>query len=59
MLNHTAISGPALKDPNVKVRVLAPIRVAGQECEVGGTVAMTLSDAQALRASTPPSVEIL
>lgn len=60
MLNHNSIiRTPEMKDPSVKVRLLAPIFVAGVDCAIDSVVSMALSDAQALRNSSPPSVEIL
>jgi hypothetical protein len=56
---RSPIPGPTVKDPPTQVRVLAAIRVGGVEREIGTKVTMSLSDAQALRASVPPSVEIL
>jgi len=59
MLSQKSIPGPTYRDPMVQVEILAAIRVAGRECAVGDTVTMLSSDAQALSASTPPSVAFL
>jgi hypothetical protein len=50
---------PPAPEKNAKVRILRSIFVGGKACDVGSTATMTLSDAQALRNSVPPSVEIL
>jgi len=50
---------PVFKDPNTTVRILLPIRVGGKEFEAGSKATMSLSDAQALAGSKPPTVEII
>ena len=63
MLKEFIRSAPPPAETMVRVKILSPIRVAGpqgaQECDVGTIAAMSLSDAQALRNSSPPSVEII
>jgi hypothetical protein len=53
------VPSPAVEDPLVSVRVLAAIFVAGKACEIGSKATMSLSDAQALQNSTPPTVKII
>jgi len=53
------IRPPIFKDPDVSVRILSSIFVRGVAAEIGALATMTLSEAQGLRNSTPPSVEIL
>jgi hypothetical protein len=50
---------PVLAEKTAKVKILRAIYVGGKACEVGSTASLSLSDAQALRNSVPPSVEIL
>ncbi len=59
MLTISSGIGSAFKDPPTKVRVLTDMYVKGEIVKAGDVATMSLSDAQALRNSVPPSVEIL
>jgi hypothetical protein len=60
MLSHTSIPGPTFKDPMVRVKVLVPFFMAGKQCDVGDTLKMLTSDAQAAaKGCVPPRVEII
>jgi len=59
MLQTHSLAPPPPAEKIVTVKILRSIYVAGKIAEVGETVSMGKGDAQALRASEPPTVEIL
>jgi hypothetical protein len=60
MLSTKSFSNPrAPVEKFVEVRLRRAMYIGGQPHEAGSTARMALSDAQALRNSEPPSVEIL
>jgi hypothetical protein len=58
-VNLQQLRQPVFRDPNVDVLLLASIFVGGKVCEIGSKATMSLSDAQALQKSTPPTVKII
>jgi hypothetical protein len=56
---RSPVPAPAVKDPLTSVRVLRAIFVGGKACEIGSEARLSLSDAQALQNSTPPTVKII
>jgi hypothetical protein len=52
-------SAPLPPEKVVKVKILKSIFVAGVARAVGDVVPLALGDAQSLRCSVPPTVEIL
>ncbi|MGA9027029.1 MAG: hypothetical protein WB440_13305 [Steroidobacteraceae bacterium] len=59
MLNSSSGLGPTFKDPLVEVKILAPMWIGGVQFAEGDTTKIAKSDAQALKNSTPPRVEII
>jgi hypothetical protein len=60
MLGETSVPGPKFKDPSIRVRVLVPFFMGGEEQLVGSVTTMLTSEANyASRSIVPPRVEIL
>jgi len=47
------------KDPLIEVRILAPMWVGGKQFSVGDKTKIAKSDADVLKRSTPPRVEVI
>jgi len=60
MLNSNSFGGQRVPvEKSVDARILKPIFVGGQARKIGDVCQMTLSDAQALQNSSPPTVELI